>query len=397
MTNLYKRAAAHGVAHELMRRGVVSFPSKEAAEEAADAVAEQMPEEMPEVSGPEGHAPEDVAMIANKLIEIAHALMAQSGGGGAPAPEAEAAAADLNKTAALMDLDAIASSVAVSCMEKAAAEVQKQAGALIQGGDKGNDPGQAAKTTEVGALDEKQRPQGTYLTGQGNTALDTNKGQNGSSQTHDQKPAESPSGSNSVSADANTKAAAMREAVRKIAGALIQGGDKGNTFAQAAQTTEVGALDAKQRPENAYRVSPGGANFSEPQAARVGVEKKHPEAPANSPGGTNSVIQASKAASEDELFMELFRKTAADVGPYLPATLTGEEKLAAVRSMMGHDRDGRQAILDSLYAKVAVDQKKAGDIAEMVQSMKGDEAKEKGEKTSSSLIAEMERIASAAR
>lgn len=290
---LFKRAAARGVAHELVRRGVVSFPSKEAADEAADAVADAMPDAgpqggMPEVSGDQGHSPEEIAEIANKLIEIAHALMAEAGGGGAggPPPEIAKAASELQKFAAEYTLESIASAVAVECMDKAAAE--KEAGSLINGGDKQNTPEAAKKVTEIGALDQKQRPTGYAVVGQGN------------------------------------------------------------------------------------------ANFSEPQASRVGTEEKHPNGPHNTPAGTNSVVQASKTGGDltddEKMFVGLFSKCAEDVGPYLPAKLSEDEKVAAIRHMMGMNHDERQTYIDGLHGK------QAGEMPPGLKAMHGDESKhESGE------------------
>ena len=83
---LFKRAAARGIAHELVRTGVCSFPSKYAMDGAADAVADASPG-LPEMSPPEGHDPEHVAAVANKLIQIAQELMQSAGPSGPPGAE----------------------------------------------------------------------------------------------------------------------------------------------------------------------------------------------------------------------------------------------------------------------------------------------------------------------
>lgn len=382
--SLFKQAAARGVAHELVRRGFIAFPSKEAADEAADAVADNMgmlggpPEEaMPDISGPNGHPPEDYAAIANQLIELAEALMAQ-------APEQKVAAYMLHKTASSMDLDAAAYDAALSCMEKAA-------GALIEGGDKGNDLAQAGQTNEVAKLDDKQRPEGTYAVSNGDTALDTSKGEIGHLGASTAPPTETPAGGNSVTEDAKT--AALRAHIRKMASALIQGGDKGNTPEQAAQTNEVAKLDQAQRPEGKYKVEQGGANFSEPQAARVGLESTVPVS--TTPSGTNSVIEASKTSEEDAAFLTLFKKCAADVGPFLPAQLSEEEKVAAISTMIGFDRDGRQAFLDGLYRKTAAVKEEPTEnaVTEALEALRKDEAEKKA--AESPLLAEIRRIAAA--
>jgi hypothetical protein len=382
---LFKRAAARGVAHELVRRGVIAFPSKEAMDEAADAVADSpAAAPMPEMSPEGGHSPEDMATVANKLMEIAHALMEQAGAsapgaGGMPpgmehegaapegppaSPEAAKAAMDLTKTAAEADYQELAASIAVACMEKAAAEVkQATGGALIHGGDKGNDASQAAQHGEVAALDKKQRPEGAYHHGMGNTELDAMKGHIGDLSKNPKGPANTPGGSNSVSKDAGSaKAAGLDAELKKIANKLVglhDGTDK-NKLTDAAKVDTIAQLDNKNRPQGKYLVGMGKANFSEPQTHRIGHEEPHPNGPKNSPSGTNSVIQASKT-SEEDAFLVLFKKTAEDVGPYLPK-MSDDEKVAHISKMIGFDHDGRQEYLNGLHKTAS-------------EGMKGDESK----------------------
>lgn len=405
---LFKRAAARGAAHELIRRGVIAFSSKEAADEAADAVADAMPSEgpsaMPEVSPDQGHNPEDMAMIANKLIEIAHALMSQEagpppgggemppGGGEIPAglpPEVAKAASDLQKTAAAADLETLASEVAVACMDKAAEEVKHATGTgtLVVGTthNKGTD---AAKNDSVAAMDQKNRPDGAYHKGVGNTEFpnpgDSVVGHLGKPTV---MPSQHPEGTNSVNSDA--KKAELREHVQKIAKMHLVGlatTKKDNTLASSAVHDNVAALDLKNRADKKYLVGQGHTNFSEPQAARVGLETKHPDQPSVTVSGTNSVIQASKTSSEDDAFVLLFKKCAEDVGPYLPTAMPEDEKIAAISHMIGFDHNGRQGYLETLHAKVA-----AAKPVETPATPAAD-----GGKKESSLVSQMREIASKA-
>jgi len=392
---LFKRAAARGVAHELVRRGVIAFPSKEAMDEAADAVADSpVAGGMPEMSPEGGHSPEELASVANKLMEIAHALMEQAGAsapgaggmppgmehegaapeGPPPDPEAAKSAMDLTKTAAEADYQDLASSIAVACMEKAAEEVKIAAGgALVMGGDKGNDPAQAAQYGEVAALDKKQRPEGAYHHGVGKTELETMHAHIGDISKNPAGPQNSPSGSNSVSRDAGSaKAAGLDAELKKIANKLVglHDGEDKNKLTDAAKNHSVAALDHKNRPQGKYLVGMGNANFSEPQTHRVGYEEPHPMAPKNSPSGTNSVIEASKT-SEEDAFLVLFKKTAADVGPYLPK-MSDDEKVAAISRMIGYDHDARQEYLNALHKTSSDEKMPAG----LLKAMKGDESKE---------------------
>jgi hypothetical protein len=377
---MFKRAAVRGMAHTMVRRNVIAFPSKLAMDAAVDAVADSMP--MPEL--PEGgHDPEQVAVVAQKLMEIAHQLQEQAGigtmpgappeatplpkeppGGGPPSEESKDAAKEaawLHKSAAYLPVEQHATDAVVAIMHKTAAEEQaKQAnasGALMHGGDKPNTAAEAAKNDSVAALDRKQRPDGEYTGTNGHTSLETAKGELGHQGAATVQPTNSPSGTNSVNSDAHKQAALrLRAALSKQASSLIGVASPGSTKNKendAAMTDSVAKLDLKNRPAGAYQVSPGGANFSEPQAARIGTEQKHPMAPTNTPSGTNSVMQASKLSAEDEAFVLTFRKCASDVMTSLPEVFTEAEKIAAVKAMMGLDRDGRQAWILDAHAKVA--------------------------------------------
>lgn len=356
---LFKRAAARGVAHELVLQKLAAFPSKEAMDEAADAVADAH-EAMPEVSEEGGHSPEHLAEVANKLMEISHALMEQAGAHG------EKGASEISKFAASTDYADVAAASAVECMDKAAAEV-KQAGGLIMGGDKGNDETQAAHHGEVAKLDLKNRPVGYAHEGMGKTKMETMSGHVGDLKVHDKKPGESPSGSNSLTQDAH-KAAAYKIA-NKLVG--LHNGKNENSPAEAAKYDTVGKLDLKNRPVGAYHVGQGNANIKEDAAARIGKEQPHPNGPSNSPSGSNSVVEASKV-SEEDAFLTLFKKTASDVGPYLPPVMSQDEKVAAITRMIGYDHDQRQGYLNELY--------KASEENKMPAALKEHfEKKEKGE------------------
>lgn len=375
---LFKRAAVRGMAHELVRRNIVNFPSKVAMDEAADAVADASP--MPETAPDMGHAPEDVASIAQKLIALGEALQAQAGigmdpgappgapplpmapeGGGPPPPEAmEAAkaASYLRKEAAYTPVEDLADTAAVSCMEKAAEEVKtaNPKGALMHGGDKQNTPEAAAQWDSVADLDKKQRPAAMYHDGVGNTGLETAKGELGSQGAPTVKPTNSPSGGNSVTADASKSAAVLklRESLKQAASTLIgvaAPGSTKNKETDAAKTDPMAQLDLKNRPTGAYHVGQGKTNIGEDAAARIGKEQKHPMAPANTPAGSNSVIQASKL-SEEDAFLFLFDKCAEDVLSSLPPSFSDEEKVAAVKDMIVMDRDGRQAYITKAYDAV---------------------------------------------
>lgn len=372
--SLFKRAAVRGMAHELVRRNIINFPSKLAMDEAADAVADASP--MPDMAPPEGeHSPEQVAEIAQKLIDIGHALMEQAGIAphpGAPAdapplpvdnapPKAEEAAKEaayLKKEARYTSVEDLAWNAATAVMEKTAAETKSASpkGALMHGGDAQNTASAAAQNDSVAALDQKQRPGGAYHHGVGNTDLDTAKGELGHQGAATVTPSNSPSGTNSVNSDAHKSAGLkLRESIKQSASTLIgvaaHSATK-NKETDSAKSDSVAVLDLKNRPVDAYHVGQGNANIGEEAAARVGKEQAHPNGPSNSPAGSNSVTQASKL-SEETLFLALFDKCAADVGPYLPPSFNDDQKVAAIKDMIVLDRAGRQAYITRAYEKVA--------------------------------------------
>jgi hypothetical protein len=359
--SLFKRAAARGVAHALVQRGVAEFPTKEAMDEASDAAADLMMGASPEVSGEGGHDPEELAALAEKIIAISDALKQEQG-----ASEERKMASEYVKMAGARDLDTVAFEAATGVMVKAAEETAS-GGALVMGGDKGNKEEQSAQHDSVAKLDLKNRSSEEYTNSRGRTDLDTSAGEVGKLTTAPKSPGNSPEGVNSVNEDAK-KSASLR-AIRKLAADLILGKQPENKETAAAHHDGLAKLDLHHRPMGYAVVPKGGANFSEPQSARVGLEKKPDVMPKRGVTGTNSVTEASKAASDQELFVEIFRKTASDVGPYLPSSLSDDQKLAAIRDMMPLDRPERSAYLEAL-SKAAEEKS----VSEMLEKMKGEKS-----------------------
>jgi hypothetical protein len=125
------------------------------------------------------------------------------------------------------------------------------------------------------------------------------------------------------------------EETKLALGSTIEGGDKGNTMADA--TAAETAMEAKNRPDGLHVTGVGNTNYPVGQGA-VGQETMPaPNAPSNSPSGENSVIDQTKASS----LREVIRKIAAegmgstigggDKGNTMAqaANVTGEAKLEA--------------------------------------------------------------------
>ena len=343
--SLFKRAYARGVNDELVRHGLARYATKQAADEMADAVGDQMPVE----PAAEPVSPETAAEVAATLVDAANKLVEETQGAGLapegapPAPE-EAAL----KTSAAADLSARAGDQAYLCMVKAAEETKRAEGSTIEGGDKGNAPtGAAASETQ---MENKNRPEGyanVGVQGVGNTSSGAGRGTGviGDEQPQPVKPGESPSGSNSVIQQ--SKMGSLRELIQKVAlshkhaeGSTIEGGDKGNDMAGSpfAETQ----MEARNRPMGYAEHSVGTTQLAVPPGANVGIEQANPVQPgaspagATPPGSANSIVAQSKT-SEADPFLILFKKTAEEVAPYLPANLPDDEKIGHVRHMMGMD------------------------------------------------------------
>ena len=116
-----------------------------------------------------------------------------------------------------------------------------------------------------------------------------------------------------IATDVNT---ALGDMITKLAADVMGGstavgmGDHANTPGAAAENSDLARKDLLERPEDYARIMPGGGNIDEDIDAILGAEQPHPKAPADALG-TNSVIQASKAAS----VAETLRKLGMDTGP----------------------------------------------------------------------------------
>jgi hypothetical protein len=323
---MFKQAYVRGVANALIQGGHVAFPDDDTATKVADYIGEQ-------TSFDPNNVTREVAIkIANDVIETSKHIAAQG----------YKAAAAVMKVASVEDLGKLAHAHVLHLMEKAAE------GSTIEGGDKGN----AESTSAEGKMDASQRPPGYAENSLGTSAIDTRPGAVGQEQPQPNAPSESPAGSNSIT-DAS-KAASLGALIKKVAeGTTIMGGDKGNT----EPTTAEGKMDAAMRPPG-YAVLPSQGALGELMnqvsgSAVVGRETPHPNAPAESPSGANSLTEFSgKAASEDP-YIQVFKKTAAEIVQYLPGSLGEEAKIAHVRACMGMTTQEKAHYLVGLQKEAA--------------------------------------------
>lgn len=312
---MFKQAYCRGVQLVLTQNGNASYSDSDQAIKVADYVADKVDFD------PSNVTPAQTHRIASLLVEASAEIQRNQ-------PRFKAASFEPVKT--WDEVIKLGSANAVQLMEMAEKSAE---GSTIEGGDKGNMPAQSP----VGEtkMDVAARPPGYAENSQGRTEIDTRPGAVGSEKDQPAAPAQSPSGSNSVTEQRT--AASLADMIRKIAeGSTILGGDKGNMMGSSAEAK----MDEAQRPPG-YGVLPSqgslGALMNEVRGpAIIGRETPHPNAPSETPGGGNSLTQHSaKAAAEDDAWLVVFKKTAALVVPHMPASLPQETKIAHVRACMG--------------------------------------------------------------
>lgn len=337
---MFKKAYVRGILSGLVQSGQAAFPSEEKAAACADYVAERIDIPLFDEKSAAVQVPLAVtAKVAGALIDASNAFK-----------QAGEKLVEPAKLASVEDLAKVAHAHVMHLMKIAE-------GSTIEGGDKGNKP-EGAPAAET-KMDNAARPAGYAEDSRGKTEVDTRPGAVGKEQEHPKAPSESPSGDNSVKEQSRT--AALGEMIKKMAeGSTLLGGDKGNKPDQATA--------AESKMDHAARPWPSYANFGErgqgsagemaahvKGPAVVGRETPHPNAPSNSPSGTNSVIEHSQKAAEDAAFLSVFKKTAAEVLPHMEGLeLNEDEKIAHVKTMMGYtDEQRARHILGLQRAKTA--------------------------------------------
>lgn len=310
---MFKSAYTRGVQNALISSGRISFPDGASAVKIAAYIADHVAFEPLDGQVP----PAATLKIATALIDASDWYRSQPG----------YKAASFYKVASMADLNKMAEFHAVDLMEKAAE------GSTIEGGDKGN----KEPTTGEGKMDLKERPEGYATDMLAKTDVDTKPGAVGKEEEHPNKPERSPSGDNSIKEQSRT--ASLQQMIQKMAeGSTILGGDKGNT----EPTTAEGKMDMQHRPAG-YAVFPGGQQGDLGEMMKlvggpavIGKEiLNHPSGPSRSPSGTNSLIEHSQKAAAEDPFVAVFKKTAAEILPYLAPSLSENAKVAHIRACMG--------------------------------------------------------------
>lgn len=328
---MFKNAYVRGIQTALINQGIAAFPDKVTADKVADYIADRV-----DVDLTHGVPRETTHKIAKEIVACSDEI----------AKRPNIKAATWNKLASWDDVLKLADDHATSLMAKAAE------GSTIEGGDKGNDEGQSPQGETK--MDTSQRPPGYATDSLGKTEVDTKPGAVGKEEDQPNKPAESPSKDNSVQEQSRTAALTLQNLFRKAAeGSTILGGDKGNK----EPTTGEGKMDIDQRPMG-YAVLPTQGGLGEMMKlvtgpAVIGKETTQPNKPSESPGGSNSLTQISAKAAEDDAYLALFKKTAAEIHEYLPTTFDENAKVATVRACMGLTTSEKAFYLRGLQKEAA--------------------------------------------
>lgn len=327
---MFKHAFVRGTMAALINHDAVAFPDEVTATKVADYIASRI-----EIDVNKPIPQEAVRKVASELVAASDWIKRN---------QPHVKAASFTKLATWEDVYALAGVHVEDLMTKAAE------GSTIEGGDKGN----KEPTTGEGKMDMSARPDGYAEHSLGKTDVDTRPGTVGKEEPQPSPPSESPSGSNSVTEHSRT--ASVAALFRKAAeGSTILGGDKGNT----EPTTGEGKMDMSQRPQGyatlPHQGAPGAMAAMIGGAAVIGKETPHPNAPSESPSGSNSLTQHSAKAAAEDPYLALFKKTANEIVQYIPAALSDETKIAHVRACMGLEKSEKAAYLGRLQydAKVA--------------------------------------------
>lgn len=326
---MFKHAYVRGIQTALVNSGAAAFPDETTASKVADYIADRVDID------PLKPVPREMThKVATDLVGASDWIKKQPG----------FKAASFNKLATWDDVAQLADRNATQLMTKAAE------GSTIEGGDKGNTEGESPQGETK--MDAAQRPPGYAENSLGKTEVDTKPGAVGKEEAQPNKPAESPSGSNSVTEHSRT--ASLADLFRKSAeGSTILGGDKGNK----EPTTGEGKMDAAQRPPG-YAVLPHQGGLGEMMnlvtgPAVIGRETAQPNKPGESPSGSNSLTEHSAKAASEDPYIALFKKVASEVHEYLPGSLNEDAKIAAVRACMGLTTEEKAYYLRGLQKEAA--------------------------------------------
>jgi hypothetical protein len=337
MSVIFKVAYARGVQNALVNTGAIGkYANEEMADVAAEIAAEEMSEDVEPVEGPV--AADETADVAAKLIELSQASSETA--------EAAAEQADVAAEAA----------AAVASMKAASSELVHASGG---GALAPNTITSAAAITAEGSMEAAARPEG-YA--ENRPSPQAPSAQQGIQQPHP----------GAMTTTDVTKGASAAAILRKLAEGDFDHttGGAGPNAVEDAPSAE-GKMEAAARPSGYAETGPA---VSEP-VAQQGEEQAHPGSP------TGETLEGKVASAFDVLF----NKTAEEVVPHLPYGLTQEQKVAAVRTMIGMTTPERAQYISRIKSAMESEDEMseeerqgAKEVAEEVveEKLDGEEAKE---------------------
>jgi hypothetical protein len=320
---LFKFAYVRGVQRALIQSGALrKYANEELADEAAMEAAEGMEADPLEEVPAEG-----TADVAATLLE------------------------DLSQQAGEVAETAAAAAEAVEEL-KAASDYSHMTGE----GDVGNSLLHAAGITAEGVQESSNRPEGYAQNAPATQAGD--EAQQGVQTKHPGAPTAIDVTANKetvtakqgsvVELDGRTAAAILRKLAAGDSSTdfnHMTGGDggEGNDITHAGGVTAEGEQEQDNRPAGYAETAPP---VSAPEAQQ-GVEGAHPGSP------TGETLEGKQASA----FNVLLRKTASEVGDFLPSSLTANQKLAALRTMIGMTNPERAEYIGRIKSAMDEDEK----------------------------------------
>ncbi|RKY27905.1 MAG: hypothetical protein DRP83_01625, partial [Planctomycetota bacterium] len=282
----FKRAHVRGINHELVRQGLIGWPTEKIAEEAADMVADELPEEeMPEVSGEEGLSAEEAAGVIDKLVDVAEEIAEKT---------SHVVDEEFPKLAASVSYEDAASAHARSLVIKVASE----AGTDVTGDGRFQED---MMEGGMGPIDAQKDPSSEKVGPQGTTGLDTSPGEVGA-----QEPQTPPPGASAPTSGEVAKLSFQLADVLKKLSSTDPG--SGNT----------GAPGHAEPPDNQTMsgVAPAQGKTTQPKGPLMGEQKPQPRA--------DSVATSGEVSKLSSLVKEVIEK----MGGEMPEALKekAEEK-----------------------------------------------------------------------
>jgi hypothetical protein len=328
MTTVTKLAFARGVGNYLQRTGTTQIPTEELLKHACAAASGAISVEPSQHAVPH----EQTFKVAQHLVAFNESLMQQG------------------KTAAHVTPVCIDTDAQTAYGDMITHLVKQAMSSVITGAPTA--PNTIANSSDAAAVLEAHRPDGYALAGMGNTNITDVPAAavTGVETPHPLAP-KAVGGVASNSIVEASKNASITATLRKLAeGSTTITGGPSPPNTQMASPSAEGKLDIAQRPEGFALVGQGGANIDgTPAAAVTGMETPHPDQPAHTGVGTNSVVEATKNAQ----WNQHFQAVASLVGPQLPEAMPMEAKVAAVKQCMALEPVAQTQYLQKLASQYA--------------------------------------------